>query len=233
MIYVSSDWHGWPLEKILQLLQQADFGPEDTLYILGDVIDRGREGTKLLQWIKDQPNIRFLLGNHEDMLLSCAYLFETAEESTMNTLTYRDIQILRNWKYNGGVPTIEGLEALMRQSPETVAEILDYLRKAPIYAQVEAGGKKYILVHGGLGNFAQEKPLELYTRNDLLWARPALDTAYYEDATVIFGHTPTAYYGREYAGKPVFTDTWINIDVGAAGGMPPLLLRLDDGKQFY
>ena len=45
--------------------------------------------------------------------------------------------------------------------------------------------------------------------------------------------TPTAYYGSEYAGKPVITDTWINIDVGAAGGMPPLLLRLDDMKQFY
>ena len=26
MIYVSSDWHGWPLEKILNLLQQAEFG---------------------------------------------------------------------------------------------------------------------------------------------------------------------------------------------------------------
>lgn len=233
MTYVSSDWHGWPLEKILTLLERAEFGEEDTLYVLGDVIDRGPEGAELLRWVKDQSNVKFLLGNHEDMLLACAYLFETPDEGVMTTLTYRDIQILRNWKRNGGIPTIDGLEALLRQSEEMVAEIFAFLRKAPIYETVEVGSKKYILVHGGLGEFTKEKSLEDYDRNDLLWARPTMDTVYYPDATVIFGHTPTAYYGSEYAGKPVITDTWINIDVGAAGGMPPLLLRLDDMKQFY
>lgn len=233
MIYVSSDWHGWPLEQILKLLERAEFRQEDTLYILGDVIDRGPEGAELLRWVKNQPNVKFLLGNHEDMLLSCSYLFETSDDGPMTALTYRDIQILRNWKRNGGVPTIDGLEAMMRQSEEMVAEILAFLRQAPIYATVEAGGKQYILVHGGLDEFAPDKPLEAYDRNALLWARPTLDTVYDLDATVIFGHTPTGYYGREYAGKPVITDTWINIDVGAAGGMPPLLLRLDDMKQFY
>jgi hypothetical protein len=39
--------------------------------------------------------------------------------------------------------------------------------------------------------------------------------------------------GYKYAYKAIFTDTWINIDTGAAGGYPPMLLRLDDLKPIY
>ena len=48
----------------------------------------------------------------------------------------------------------------------------------------------------------------------------------------VLGHTPTGYrFGT--AGRMFVTDTWIDIDVGAAGGNPPMLLRLDDLKAFY
>lgn len=233
MVYVSSDWHGWPLEKIRKLLQQAGFGEEDELYILGDVIDRGKEGAALLQWLVRQSNVTFVLGNHEQMLLSCEDFIREPTTDSLSTIDYRGLQIYQNWKRNGGIPTIDALRELAQKNPEELELILEYLHQAPMAVVTEVGEKEYILVHGGLGDFYPEKQLEDYEPNDLLWARPAMDTRYYEDATVIFGHTPTAYYGREYIGKPIFTDTWINIDVGAAGGMPPLLLRLDDMKQFY
>lgn len=38
---------------------------------------------------------------------------------------------------------------------------------------------------------------------------------------------------KQYEGVPIVTDTWINIDVGCGWGYPPLLLRLDDMKEFY
>jgi len=50
---------------------------------------------------------------------------------------------------------------------------------------------------------------------------------------IIFGHTPTVLFGPEYKGQPIFTDTWIDIAVGAGLGMNPILLRLDDLKVFY
>lgn len=232
MVYVSSDWHGWPLEKIQQLLCQAGFGEEDELFVLGDVIDRGVDGVALLRWLVKEPNITMILGNHEQMLLSCEdFLFPESEENP-TTIDYRGLQIFQNWKRNGGIPTIEGLRDLGKKDPEALKEIITYLHRAPLAVVTHAGGKEYVLVHGGLGDFHPEKALEDYEPNDLLWARPTLDTRYYADATVVFGHTPTVYYGKEHLGKPVFTDTWINIDVGAAGGMPPLLLRLDDMKQF-
>ena len=48
----------------------------------------------------------------------------------------------------------------------------------------------------------------------------------------VFGHTPTIAYGKEYEGKIIKTDTWINIDQGAGSGFEPVLLRLDDMKEF-
>ena len=46
--YVTSDLHGMNPETCLKLLKQADFGAEDWLYVLGDVIDRGEHGIRLL-----------------------------------------------------------------------------------------------------------------------------------------------------------------------------------------
>ena len=77
MNYAISDIHGYPLDKFLQLLNKAGFGNDDYLFILGDVIDRnGDGGVEMLQWIMLQPNVELLLGNHEDMLLKCAFLFD-------------------------------------------------------------------------------------------------------------------------------------------------------------
>ena len=52
-----------------------------------------------------------------------------------------------------------------------------------------------------------------------------------EDMTIL-GHTPTGYRFGE-AGKMFRTETWIDIDTGAAGGGSPMLLRLDDLQAFY
>ena len=67
MVYVTSDLHGYPLEKFLDFLNKAGFGEEDYLYILGDVIDRGPDGIKILKWMMSQHNVQLILGNHEAM----------------------------------------------------------------------------------------------------------------------------------------------------------------------
>ena len=46
MIYVTSDLHGYPLEKFSDMLKSVNFSQNDILYILGDVIDRGKDGIK-------------------------------------------------------------------------------------------------------------------------------------------------------------------------------------------
>ncbi len=233
MVYVASDLHGCAVEEFQALLDRAGFGPQDDLFILGDVIDRGEYGAELLLWLTQQPNVQFILGNHEAMMLSCAFLFDEVTDENLDNLTVDDLKRMNHWMRNGGGTTLAGMRKLLTEDPELVTGILDYIREAPLYETVEAGGRKYILVHGGMGNFDPDKPLDSYSAHDFLWERPGLDTVYYPDATVILGHTPTVCYGTEHRGRILRTATWINIDAGVAMGCGPAVLRLDDLKEFY
>lgn len=230
MIYVSSDWHGYPLDKIKDLLQKANFGPEDFLFVLGDVIDRGKNGIELLKFLMYSSNAELILGNHEAMLLSNSWLFDEITDISLCAFNSKKIDLLQVWKSNGAEPTISGLS---KESPEAREDILEYLRDCPIYDSVSVNGKDFFLVHAGLGNYRQDKRIDEYTEDELLWTRPYLTTHYSSDFTVILGHTPTVYYGDKYKGKILENSTWINIDTGAACGSAPCLLRLDDMKVFY
>lgn len=233
MIYVTSDLHGCDPELFQRLLKSADFGEDDFLFVLGDVIDRGEHGAQLLLWLTQQPNVQMILGNHEAMMLSCEFLFDEVTEENLDRLQVEQMKLLETWMKNGAAPTISGLRSLLRRDPELVAGILDYLRDAPLYERVTVGKKRYILVHGGLRNFDPGKDLDDYTPTELLWERPGLEDRYMDDATVILGHTPTEFYGTANRGRMLRTDTWLNIDTGAAMGRPPMLLRLGDEREFY
>lgn len=230
MIYVTSDLHGYPLEKFKSLLEKAVFSKNDFLFVLGDVIDRGPDGIKILKWLMAQPNAQLLLGNHEAMLLACDFLFEEITEDSISRLTGTKLNTYSTWVANSGQVTLNALSS-MRNSE--IKYILEYLREAPLYETLTAGGRDFILTHSGLGSFRKDKKLSEYSASDLLWTRPNLNARYFDDITTVFGHTPTVYYGEEYKGRAIVTDTWIDIDVGAGLGLKPLLLRLDDMKEFY
>ena len=110
--------------------------------------------------------------------------------------------------------------------------VLDYLRARPLYETVTAGGRDYILVHAGFDNFDKSRPLSDYTADERLWAWPEITDEYFDDVHTVFGHTPTKCFGEEYDGKILRTKTWTCIDCGAAYGNEPVLLRLDDNKEF-
>ena len=76
MIYVTSDLHGFSLGKFKEFLDGIGFGDEDFLYVLGDVIDRGTDGIKILRWLMSKNNAQLIMGNHEAMLLACDFLFD-------------------------------------------------------------------------------------------------------------------------------------------------------------
>lgn len=233
MIYVTSDLHGCDPKLLQQLLDRAGFCEDDFLFVLGDVIDRGEHGTQLLLWLTQQPNVQLILGNHEALMLSCDFLFEEVTEDSLGRLNREQMMLLESWYENGGAPTINGLRTLLHRDPELLQGILEYLRDAPLYEWVNAGQKSYVLVHAGLANFDPARALDEYEPDELLIERPELSDRYFEDATVIFGHTPTEYYGMTNQGRMLRTDTWLDIDTGAAMGNSPMLLRLDDEKEFY
>lgn len=233
MTYVISDLHGYPLERFKKLLKKAEFSDDDFLYILGDVIDRnGDGGVEMLCWLMEQSNIKLILGNHEAMLLSCEFVFDEITNESIDAMTSEKLQILNNYMFNGGDVTLAYLRQLSKKSPETIADIFDYLQDAPLYETASIEDNDFLLVHSGLDNFDKSKKIYEYEGHDLLWCRPKLDDEYFDDIITVFGHTPTVYYGNEYKGKIIKTKTWIDIDAGAGSGIEPVLLRLDDFKEF-
>lgn len=64
IVYVCSDLHGCPIEKFKKLLVSVNFSPDDTLYVLGDVIGRDPDGINLLRWMMIQPNMELILESH-------------------------------------------------------------------------------------------------------------------------------------------------------------------------
>ena len=230
MIYVTSDLHGYSLQKFKSLLDTAGFCDDDFLYVLGDVIDRGEHSVEILTWLMNTPNAQLILGNHEKMLLDCAFLFEEVTSSSLDDLSMDKLLNYQRWLSNGAKPTLDALKKLYRI---TLRDILDFISDSPLYDCVSVNGKNFLLVHSGLGEFAPNKPISRYTEHDLLWTRPNLDTAYSDKFITVFGHTPTCFFGQQYKGKMLKTPTWINVDTGAACGFAPMLLRLDDMKEFY
>ena len=234
MIFATSDIHGYPLDSFLRLLDKAGFSPSDHLYVIGDVIDRnGDGGVAMLRWMMRRENVTLIKGNHEAMMLDC----EFALTSEMSLTNLRKVSLLQEfyllrWHRNGCLVTLEHLAKLREADPEELARLLEYVRSAPLYAEVSVPMKRFVLVHGGLESFDPEKPLEQYDEDSLVWTRPEPEERYWEDRTVILGHTPTQYLGGE-RGRMLLTDTWADIDTGAAGGGSPMILRLDDMCPFY
>lgn len=231
MVYLTSDLHG-KLASLQKLLEKARFfdDVQNELYILGDVIDRNEQGgVDALRMIARTPNVELLLGNHERMMLDCAWYFEYDGQSLLHSTMLKD---LARWKRNGAGVTIDAMKQLSREEREG---LLRYVEGCPLYKTVFVHDRKYVLVHGGLGNFAPGKDLDDYTPDELLWERPNFDTTYEPKSyTVVFGHTPTQFYGPQYKGRMIRTDSWWNIDTGGATtDGHPMLICLDTGEEFY
>ena len=231
MIYVLSDIHG-NARRFDAMLAQIDLRPEDTLYILGDAIDRHPEGIAILQKIMAMPNVKMLLGNHEYMLLRA--LGRPYDDNVDNGTA------LAHWYRNGGLVTHEAFNALPAQQQNA---ILDYLHSLPLEFDLVVNSRAYKLVHGGPVECFDHDPKYAGPSHYAVWKRWNLGEQWPRGYSMIFGHTPTRYY-RDIAPMEVWHyRKHIGIDCGCGYPEDPneelapygrlACLRLDDGEVFY
>ena len=109
MIYVMADIHG-NMRRFKSVMNQINLQPEDTLYVLGDVVDRYPDGIKILRMIMSMPNAKMLLGNHEYMMMNA---IGDGQEETGMLLGDR---AKRLWYRNGGQVTHEYLKHIRKCS---------------------------------------------------------------------------------------------------------------------
>ena len=67
-----SDIHGQK-QRFDSVMKQINLQSEDTLYVLGDVIDRSPDGIRILRQVMAMPNVKMFLGNHELMVMDALY----------------------------------------------------------------------------------------------------------------------------------------------------------------
>ena len=230
--YVISDIHG-QYDKFMELLDKINLKETDTLYILGDVLDRGPHPIKTLRKLMEMENVICIVGNHELMSIECLeFLMKEVTDMSLEELDDEMLDNLVTWQYNGSKTTIDEFSQL---DLVTKQDVLDYIKEFLVYEQITVNDQDYLLVHAGLGNYSPEKDIEDYSLHDLIWARADYDTKYFEDTIVVTGHTPTQYI--EDNSKPGYIyrkNNHIAIDCGASipGGRLAAIC-LDTGEEYY
>ncbi|MCR5591009.1 MAG: metallophosphoesterase [Lachnospiraceae bacterium] len=230
--YVTSDIHG-EYDMFLEILEKIDLKDEDTLYILGDVLDRGPKPITALLKIMEMKNAVCIVGNHEVMALKClGFLLKEITEVTLDEFKGEKLEDLLTWMINGCQTTIDEFAKL---SLEDKQRVIDFLREFEVYEWVTAEDSRYLLVHAGLGGFRPDKDMEEYSLDELVWERPDYDTGYFDDIQVITGHTPTQLIDSNP--RPGFIyrkNNHIAIDCGSyrTGGRLAAIC-LETGEEFY
>ena len=229
MIYVISDIHGM-YDKYKEMLDKIEFSDNDILYVLGDVIDRGKHSIKILQDMMERENVYGLIGNHELMAIKClCWLCQEITDETLAQLSEEQMLDYVNWIVNGGDQTIQDF---IKLSDEERQQIINYIMNFQAYKEIKVNDIEYLLVHAGIDHFDAEKSLDKYDINDLVWARPHFDVPYFDDKYVIVGHTPTFMISH----KPEIYHQhhFIDIDCGACyPGGKLACLCLDNLEEFY
>lgn len=231
MIYVMSDIHGC-YEEYLEALQIIHFNSQDILYVLGDVIDRGKEPIKLLQDMMLRENVIPIIGNHEYMAMTVLnrLCVEVNNENADKYLTMEDMLNYIHWISDGGQTTLQQFQKL---SMDEKNDILEYLKEFSLYEEITVNGIKYLLLHAGLEPFDIDKPLKDYDISEVIFKPADYNHVYFNDCYLVTGHTPTIRIEPSLKGKIVKKNNHIAIDGGCVYGGYLTVYCLDTHQEWY
>lgn len=231
MTYVMSDIHGH-YQKYLTMLDKIGFSDDDTLYVLGDVLDRGEQPAELLWDMSLRANVIPLLGNHEltAAVLLRALCVEITGDNAETQITQKLLGAIYDWQEDGGDTTLSGFRRLAQ---EDRCALLDYIDDFLPYETLTVGGNRFLLVHGGIPYDGRHLPPDAHSLITLTESRPDYHRRYFDDVYLVTGHTPTLHIDPAYTGRIFRGHGHIAVDCGAGFGMPLGCIRLDDFKEFY
>ena len=223
MTYVVSDIHGCD-KKYFRLLEMLHFSDNDTLYILGDVVDRGSGGLRVLLDAASRQNVILLRGNHEQAALEFLPR-DPDNEATPARLFARWYE----WMEDGGDRTYR---AFWNRSEAVRARVLRILGSLPIYAEVQAGGRSFFLAHTVPGKRKMRHP-ESCRVCDFLMGEPEYEICYDPNRIIVTGHTVTSLIDKASRGRIWRGNGHIAIDCGAVYSGVLGCLCLDTLEEFY
>jgi len=242
-IYCFSDLHGryelW--DKIKKYIKK-----DDIVYCLGDCIDRGPGGYEILKEVLEHPQIKFLLGNHEDFLMR--FVPEFIKGNMYDEPLWCD--------WNGGDVTWDRIQ----DAPVgEVQWIIQQLNKAPLHDEFKIGEKMIYLSHSGYNPWelnheflkgVKEKDIYTWDRvhlnSDWNYAKQIYSDMFdFDNSYIIHGHTPVQKWTGwkdDYIANPELYDpkvrTYcdghkIDIDLCSVESDKAVLFNLDTFEEIY
>ena len=171
MAYVIGDIAG-EFKALKALIEQ--FPKNEEIILVGDMIDRGKQSNRVIEWAMNADNVRALKGNHEHMMLD---FHGRAYENQRMPIYDRGI-----WGYNGGDMTLEsyGVKGVLK-------EHLDWLEALPLYIDEDG----FFISHSSWYKpYSLEKVCDINDRMfidfNIIWNRE--EPVPIENKLQIFGH---------------------------------------------
>ena len=197
------DIHGCDF-SLLRLLDHVAPLADDTVIVLGDIVDRGA-GTKqvvdALLELSQRCQLVFIRGNHEEMLLSAVENRATREA----------------WLHYGGTQTLFSYGGALDLIPQNH---WDFLRNSIDLHETET----HIFTHA---NLEAGVPLAEQSTEWLRWTHlDGEEEPWPTGQTVVVGHTP------QRTGVPLVRPGWIGLDTFAWGGQWLTALDVDSGRVY-
>lgn len=190
--WVITDIHGCN-RTFKQLIKRLELRTEDTLFLLGDYINKGPRSKKVINTIiklrEEGFKVRCLIGNHEDLLL------RSLEDPLLLPIFYQQ----------GGKETLKSFK--VKSIHDIPTEYFKFFFSLEYYIELE----DFVLVHAGL-NFIDKNPFT--DRHAMLWSRGGrIIPEKIQFRRIIHGHTPTKLTVMREALKKVKNYT-LSIDAG-------------------
>lgn len=217
-IFAFGDIHGqWNLYKtIIDYCLNQD--PECSIIFLGDACDRGPDGYKIMRDLLDNPQIIYLMGNHEEIFINACNAiigYHAQNDELYNKLhSYNKEEaekFLKSFQFNldvnlacanaGDYTLIDWL------SNGADEDFLDKIRALPYTFSWENidfchAGSQYKAFQEISQNEHDKVPLNAVSKRMLIWDRDSIPFGWKTGRICVHGHTPTIYLpAKAYGSK--------------------------------
>lgn len=214
---VIGDVHGC-FDTLMELLKKIPDIDNKRLVFVGDLIDRGKDSMKVVDFVM-KNNHYCVLGNHEEMMIE-------EDGNPYNIAVAYASSSLNNWGKNGGIQTANSYNEY-----DLIEKHIEWMKTLPHYLIfddiVDNEDRNLLVSHSYSGEWIEEildlkecinkedfhyqskEELESelkILKDSILWNRryPNIkDTNFFN----VFGHTPTDFWIEKYPMKN-FKDVW-------------------------
>lgn len=195
---VCTDLHG---NGLLWSKIKEKLNVDDTLYFLGDAIDRGPDGFLIMLDMLKDPRVIYIKGNHEQFAID--FLRVARDIDHLNDVPH---DIINLWHSNGGSKTINDIWSNLTK--DETKRLYLCLKNLPERMEVTINDTVFLLSHAGYTpryltrDLADDRQVLLWNREHFLDAWDESRDG--ENVISIGGHTPTCYLSKIDDGFIVF-----------------------------